>query len=179
MEQIFRRLYNTFNKEYRHSFAIPVGSEKQSFPFYVDLSGGTKRFSETENTFLLKDQIVKEVTHQNDCHLFLILGGSGQGKTTFALALAKYYWSQIIVESVTSIQFKTDDDLLTLPIYIPLAYVRENWSQVLQTFLFKKGILSGAYQKIIERKNVMLILDAYSEIIPKDAGSIFNSHILL
>ncbi len=173
MDQIFRRLYNTFNKEYRNSFAIPVGSEKQNFSLYVDLLGGTTRFSEIENTFLLKEQIVKELNHQNECHLFLILGGSGRGKTTFALALAKYYWSQIIKETVTSIQFKTGDDSLTLPIYIPLTYVRENWSQVLQTFLFKKGILSGAYQKIVERKNVLLILDGYSEIISKDAGSIF------
>lgn len=169
MEHIFRRLYETFTEDYRHSLAIPAGTENQCFPFYVDLLGGTTRFSEIKNCFPLQQRIVEQLSLQSECHLFLILGGSGQGKTTTALALAKYYWSQIILEDATkSIHFNTNDDSLTLPIYIPLAYVQENPSRALQTFLFKKEILDVAYETIIRRTNVLLILD--SDIAPKESG---------
>lgn len=173
MEHIFRRLYKTFSKEYRHTMAIPVGTENQSFSLYVDLLGGTTRFSEIKNCFGLQERMVEELGSQNECHLFLIFGGSGQGKTTFALALAKYYWSQIVTEKATSLHFKSNDDSLILPIYIPLGYVKENWTQVLQTFLLKKGILNEAFDKIIRRRNVLLLLDGYSEIIRRDSGTTY------
>lgn len=173
MDTITQKLYDAFVEDYRNFLGTPSGSEAVSYSLYVDLFGGTTHDAFESELFNLKKKLTSDLypesSVQHECHLSLILGGSGQGKTSFALALTKYYWDQMIISVDKSpMQGKLDfvqDESIVLPIFISLPSVRENFGEILQTFLQKRNVESNAYSLISKRTNVLLILDAYNEIV--------------
>lgn len=189
MNSIIRQLYDSFIEDFIY-YGTPTGNEKEITSLYVDPNC---TFSCSEDCFPLKEKLTEElfsklqllcsqcdrhsveVCDNDKCmnyakfektenHLFLILGGSGVGKTACALNLAKFYWKKII-KFPSLLKYKSIKyDAHVIPIYINLQSVKGNWSNVLQSYLQTKGIDCDAYNHISKMTNVLLILDAYDEI---------------
>lgn len=175
MENITQKLYDAFVEDYRNFLGTPSESEACSYSLYVDLFGGNTFSALESESFNLKEQLTIDLypeasSVEDECHLSLILGGSGQGKTSFALALTKYYWDQMIISVDKSpkrkeLSFRVSDESIVLPIFISLPSIRENLGEILQTFLQKRNVGTNSYSLIGKRTNVLLILDAYNEIV--------------
>lgn len=188
-----KKLYEAFVEDFNY-FGTPTGSEKQITSLYVDPFCANSKFASSDVCFSLKQKLTEELfptyklcsqrvhssCENKNCkdyikfkntenYFFLILSGSGTGKTTCALNLAKFYWEKVIKFHFRSIKFRFNlikNDINVIPIYIYLPSVKEieNWREVLQSYLHTKGIGSDAYNYISMRKKVLLILDGYDEI---------------
>lgn len=169
MNDIIQKLHNAFVKDYQNFLGTPSGSEPLSQSLYVDLHGGVSHSVDESESFNLKERLTSDMypesSTEHECHLSLILGGSGQGKTSFALALAKHYWDKML-RSADSIHDKT----VVLPIFISLPSVRSNFAEILQEFLKKRNIGPDSYSFISGRTNVLLVLDAYNEIVSESGN---------
>lgn len=209
MNLITEQLYSAFLEDFNF-YGTLTGNEKQTTTLYVDpsckLAASDECFpfrhkmteelfpklfcSQSDHSACVNDKC-KEYTKfkKTESHLFLILGGSGKGKTMCALNLANFYWEKIMkfkrkfpFRSNFKFSLKENDTTTVIPIYIYLPSVKGDWKNVLQTYFQAKGITSDSYNTINKRNNVLIILDGYDEIassyISEPSGKLFILSIL-
>ncbi|KAG0379424.1 hypothetical protein BGX24_000447 [Mortierella sp. AD032] len=124
--------------------------EEPCFPFSIPPRAKATLLDSDKDSFPLMERVREFL--KSDRQVFLLLGDSGSGKSTFCRMLERELWDNYKVGG-------------RIPLYIDLPTIKKPCSDLIQKFLRDHhGIEDHKIQKIKRRRQLLLICDGYDEL---------------
>ncbi|KAF9117641.1 WD_REPEATS_REGION domain-containing protein, partial [Mortierella sp. 14UC] len=123
--------------------------EESRFPFFIPSRAKATFSAHDDESFPLKEKVYEFL--DSNRQLFLVLGDSGSGKSTFCRQLERELWSKY-------------EDGCRIPLFIDLASIDGPDDDLIEKLLGRHhNILADRIQEIKQHRQLVLICDGYDE----------------